>query len=113
MKKLLLITVLLVAITTNLLAQKNSIIDIKKIENNQLKISAKEEMNINLRFNLEQEDFCNVIISDKRMNDVSSVKNCKNGEYKIAFAIEEGEQYIVTFIGLNPIKLVTTTVAEN
>ncbi|NDP27409.1 MAG: hypothetical protein GZ087_08305 [Flavobacterium sp.] len=113
MKKLLLITVLLVAITTNLSAQKNSLIDIKKMENNQFKISAKEEMNIHLRFNLEPEDVYNVLICDQHMNEVSSRKNYKKGEYKIAFTIEEGEQYIVKFIGISPIKLIATTFAEN
>lgn len=113
MKKLLLITVLLVVISTKLSAQEKKIIEIKKIENNQFKINAKEEMNINLRFNLDPEDDYNVLICDKRMNEVSSRKNYKKGEYKIAFTIEEGEQYTVTFIGINPIKLVATTVAEN
>lgn len=113
MKKLLLITVLLVVISTKLSAQEKKIIEIKKIENNQFKINAKEEMNINLRFNLDPEDDYNVLICDKRMNEVSSRKNYKKGEYKIAFTIEEGEQYTVTFIGINPIKLIATTVAEN
>lgn len=113
MKKLLLITVLLVAITAKLSAQEKKIIEIKKIENNQFKIEAKEEMNINLKFNLDPEEDYNVLISDKSMNEVSSSKNYKNGEYKIAFTIEEGEQYTVKFIGINPIKLVVTTFAEN
>ena len=113
MKKLLLITVLLVAITAKLSAQEKKIIEIKKIENNQFKIEAKEEMNINLKFNLDPEEDYNVIICDKRMNEVSSRKNYKKGEYKIAFTIEEGEQYTVKFIGINPIKVVATTFAEN
>jgi len=113
MKKLLLITVLLVAITTKLSAQENKFIEIKKIENNQFKIAAKEEMNINLKFNLDPEDDYNVLVCDKRLNEVSSRKNHKNGEYKIGFTIEEGEQYTVKFIGTNPIKLVATTLAEN
>ena len=113
MKKLLLITVLLVVISTKLSAQEKKIIEIKKIENNQFKINGKEEMNINLRFNLDPEDDYNVLICDKRMNEMSSRKNYKKGEYKIAFTIEEGEQYTVTFIGINPIKLVATAFAEN
>jgi hypothetical protein len=113
MKKLLLITVLLVVITTKLSAQEKKIIEIGKIENNQFKIAAKEEMNINLRFNLEPEDDYNILIYDKRMNEVSSRKNCKKGEYKIAFTIEEEEQYTIKFIGINPIKLIATTFAEN
>ncbi len=113
MKKLLLITVLLVAITTKLSAQEKKIIEIKKIENNQFKIAAKEEMNINLKFNLDLEDDYNVVIFDKDMNKVSSRKKLKNGENKIAFTIEEGDQYTVNFIGTSSIKIVATTIAEN
>ncbi|WP_310558762.1 hypothetical protein [Flavobacterium sp.] len=113
MRKLLFITVLLVAFTTKLSAQEKRIIDIKKIENNQFKIAAKEEMNINLRFNLDSKDDYNVLIFDKQMNKVSSRKNFKKGENKIAFTIEEGEQYTLNFIGPNSIKLVATSTAEN
>jgi hypothetical protein len=113
MKKLLLITVLMVAITTKLSAQEKKIIEIKKIEKNQFKIAAKEEMNINLKFNLELEDDYNVLIFDKDMNKVSSRKKLKKGENKIAFTIEEGEQYTVNFIGTSSIKVVATTIAEN
>jgi outer membrane protein assembly factor BamA len=112
MKKLLLITVLLVLISTKLSAQEKNI-EIKKIENNQFKIVAKEEMNINLKFNLDPETNYSVLIFDKRMNKVSSRKKHKKGEFKITFSIEEGEQYTVKFIGINPIKLIPTTFAEN
>lgn len=112
MKKLLLITVLLVLITTKLSAQEIKIIEIKKIEKNQFKIAAKEEMNINLRFNVDLEDHYGILIVDKRMHKVSSRKNLKKGENKIAFTIEEGEQYTVNFLGTNSIKLVATAMAE-
>lgn len=103
----------MVAITTKLSAQEKKIIEIKKIEKNQFKIAAKEEMNINLKFNLELEDDYNVLIFDKDMNKVSSRKKLKKGENKIAFTIEEGEQYTVNFIGTSSIKVVATTIAEN
>lgn len=113
MKKILLITVLLVAITTKLSAQEKKIIEIKKIENNQFKIAAKEEMNINLRFNLDLENNFKVLIFDRQMNKVSSRKKFKKGENKIAFTIEEGELYTVNFIGTSSINIVATTTAEN
>ena len=113
MKKLLLITVLLVAITAKLAAQEKQNIEIKKIENNQFKITAKEEMNINLRFNLEPEDVYNVFVCDKQMHEVTSRKYYKKGAYKIAFTMEEGEQYTVKFISKSPIKLIAATFAEN
>jgi len=113
MKKLLLITVLLVAITTKLSAQEMKIIEIKNSENNQFKITAKEDMNINLKFTLEAEDVCKVLVCDKHMKELVSKINHNKGEYKVAFTIEEGEHYIIKIIGNNPIKLIATTVAEN
>ncbi|QBN19898.1 hypothetical protein [Flavobacterium nackdongense] len=113
MKKLLLITVLLVAITTKGSAQDHTIIDITKNENNQFEITAKSDMNIHLKFNLESQDVCSVSVCDKRMNEVPLKKKYKKGEYKIAFTIEEGEQYIVRFSGVDPIRLITKTIAEN
>ena len=54
MKKLLLITVLLVLAATKLMAQNNDAIEIKKNETNQFKIVANEEVDINLKFNLQK-----------------------------------------------------------
>ena len=62
MKKLLLITVLLVVGTTRLTAQNHNEIEIKKNENlisndrNQFKILANEDVDINLKFILQKED---------------------------------------------------------
>jgi hypothetical protein len=112
MKKLLLITVLLVLITTKSSAQENKIIELKKIENNQFKIKANEEMNINLRYTIEQEDY-NVLISNSRKKIIFSRNHCKGGKNKIAFTMDEGEQYIVKFSSDKPIKLIATTFAEN
>jgi len=113
MKKLLLITVLLVLITTKSSAQEKKIIELKKIDNNQFKIRVNEEMDINLRFNLELEDNYNVLIYDSRKNIVLSRQNCNEGENKIAFTMDEGEQYIVKFISKKRKNVVTSTLAEN
>lgn len=113
MKRLLLITVLLVLITTKSTAQEKKIIELKKIENNQFKIRVNEEMEINLRFNLEKEEDYKVIIYDSRNSLVFKSKHCKEGKNRIGFTMDEGEQYVVKFISEKPIKLVTTTFAEN
>lgn len=111
MKKILLIIVLLVVATTKLMAQE--VIEIKKNAENQFKIEAKEKMDINLKFRLEQKDEYYVIVLDELKNTVFSKKHLKQGENKISFTMDEGEQYLVKFISMTPIKLVVTTFDEN
>ena len=113
MKKLLLITVLLVLITTKSTAQEANRIELKKIDNNQFKIKANEETEIKLKFKLANEADYQVHICTNRRNKVLSKKHCKEGDNKIAFTMEEGEQYIIKFSSEKPIKLVTATYALN
>lgn len=111
MKNILLFTVFLVVAATKLMAQNS--IEIKKNENNQFKIAAKEEMEINLKFKLDHKDEYNVVVLDSYKKTVFSKKHFKEGENKITFSMEEGEQYLVKFISITPIKLVVTTFDEN
>lgn len=120
MKKLLLITVLLVVATTELMAQNKKAVEIKNLQNfltkkemNQFKIVANEESEINLKFNLKKEEAFNVLILDKRKNIVFSRGYSKEGENKIYFNMEEGELYTVNFISAERLKLVVTTFDKN
>jgi hypothetical protein len=120
MEKLLLITVLLVMTATKLIAQNKNAVEIKKlesyiskIENNQFKIIAHEEVDINLKFNLEKEDDFNVHILDKYKNIVFSKKYNKVGENKINFIMEEEEQYTVKFINTRQENLILTAFVKN
>ncbi|WPR71177.1 hypothetical protein SLW70_14710 [Flavobacterium sp. NG2] len=111
MKKLLLITVLLVVVTTKIMAQE--VIEIKPNENTQFNIVAKERMDINLKFKVEPKDEYNVLVLDNRNKTVLSKKHLKEGENKISFTMDEGEQYLVKFNSITPIKLVVSTFDEN
>ncbi|WP_418263738.1 hypothetical protein [Flavobacterium faecale] len=111
MKKLLLIIVLLVVVTTKLMAQE--VIKINRNAENQFKIEAKEKMDINLNFRLDQKDEYKVLVLDNQKNTVLSKKRLKEGLNKISFTMDEGEQYLVKFISITPIKLVVTAFNEN
>ena len=102
MKKLLLITVLLVVATTKLIAQNKEAIEIKKNENeiskkenNEFKIVAHEEVDVNLKINLKKEETINLLILDNNKKIVFSREYYKEGENKIAFTMNEDEQYSV------------------
>jgi len=107
MNKLLLITVLLVAATTKLLAQDGAI-EIKrqasfgtvknddaKSENHQFEIVANENVDVNLKFNLKTDDNVNVLVTDKKDKVVFSKEFQKSGENRISFTMEEDEKYTV------------------
>lgn len=119
MKKSLLITVLLVVVATNVIAQtkaieiKNQETEISKKENNEFKIVAHEEVDVNLKFNLKKENAFNVLILDKLKNIVFSREYIKEGENKIEFTMEEEEQYIVKLSNPNQLTNVIVAIAEN
>lgn len=120
MKKLLLITVLLVAATTKLMAQNNNAIEIKsfekefsKKENNEFKIIAHEDVDINLKFNLKKENAFNVLILDNNKKIVFTQEYFKEGENKIAFTMEEDQQYLVKLSNQKKLTNVIVTIAEN
>jgi len=119
MKQLLLITVFIVAMTTKLLAQESKVIEIQNFgketfekQNNQFKIVAHEDLDINLKFNAKKEDVYDVVITNNKNKIVYSRENYQLGENKINFTMEEDEQYTVKLIGKNPTNLVVC-VAEN
>lgn len=105
MKNLLLITVFLVAMTTNLMAQDKNVIEIKDIsgfakqnENNQFKIVAHEELDIRLKFDLKKEEQMNIVVLNKLNKVVHTKELFKEGENKINFSMEENELYTVKLI---------------
>jgi len=119
MKQLLLITVFVVAVTTNLVAQESKTIEIQKFgnetlgkENNQFKIVAHEELDVNLKFDLKKGDVYDVIISNNSDKIVLSRENYTLGENKIYFTMEEDEQYTVKLIGKKPTNVIVC-VTEN
>ena len=119
MKKLLLITVLLVVGTAKLTAQHQNEIEIKnerllsKNEKNQFQILANEDVDINLKFNLQKEDTFNVLILDRKDNIIFSKKYRKEGENKISFIMEEKELYTIKFNNTNHQNLVLNAFAKN
>ena len=120
MKNLLLITVFLVLSVTKLMAQNNNAIEIKNLENfiskkenNQFKIIAHEEVDVNLKFDLEKEDDFKVHILDRNKNIVFSKKYNKAGGNKINFIMEEEEQYTVEFISSKQQNLILTPFVKN
>ena len=127
MKNLLLITVFIVVATTKLLAQEQGAIEIKGIEtfrtikndkitikreNQQFEIVANENLDINLNFRLKKEGNVNVLVTDTKDKVVFSKRFQKDGENKIAFAMEEDEKYTVKLVGNNQSNLVVN-VFEN
>jgi len=120
MKNLLLITVLLVMAVTKLIAQNKDAVEIKKSEhfistkeNNQFNIIAHEEVDVNLKFNLEKEDDFKVHILDRNKNIVFSKNFNKAGRNKINFIMEEKQQYTVKFISRKPQNLMLTAFVKN
>lgn len=116
MKKLLLIAVIMAAATATSVAQIKSGIEIKNLnqelskkENNEFKIVAHEEVAVNLKFNLKKEDSFNLLITDEHENIVFNKEYSKEGENKIAFTMNEQEQYTVKLT--NP-KLLTKVIVK-
>lgn len=118
MKNLLLITVFLVAITTNMVAQEKSALEVKglenqpfktlftesnliKNENNQFEIFAKEEVEVYLNFNLKTDENVTVVINDLENNIVLSKNLNKAGINKITLTMNENEKYTVKLISKN------------
>jgi alpha-glucosidase (family GH31 glycosyl hydrolase) len=112
MKNLLLITVFVVAITTNLMAQDKGAIRINHLqqrslgtktsvqkENHQFEIVAKEEVDVNLKFSLKAEDNLNIVVTDQDDKVILTKKFRKKGENRLAFTMNENEKYIVKLAG--------------
>lgn len=120
MKKLLLITVLLVAATTTALAQVKNAIEIKSLEkefskkgNNEFKIIAHEDVDVDLKFNLKKENSFNVLIVDQHEKIVFSKEYYNEGENKIAFTMEQDEHYTVRLSNPKLLTNIIVTTAEN
>jgi ABC-type Fe3+-citrate transport system substrate-binding protein len=120
MKKLLLITVLLAAVATKSEAQVKNAIEIKNIgkefsknENNEFKITAHEEVDVNLKFELKKENSFNVLITDERNNIVFSQEYSTEGENKITFTMDQDEQYIVKLSNPKLLTAVIVSTTEN
>ena len=113
MKKLLLITVLLVLATTKIMAQNKKTIEIKKNETNQFKIVANEEVDINLKFDLQKGDVFNVFILDEGKNIIFSKEYQNEGESSIAFTMEDKEEYLVKFTSIKRQNFVFSAFAKN
>ncbi|MEO5776062.1 MAG: hypothetical protein ABIQ27_04105 [Flavobacterium sp.] len=127
MKNLLLITVFIVVATTKLLAQEKGAIEIKglekqsfrkndeninKKENHQFEIVANENVDVNLKFSLKAEGIVNVLVTDRKDKVIFSKEFQKDGENRIAFAMEENEKYTIRLVGNNQSNLVVN-VSEN
>lgn len=120
MKKLLLITVLLVASATTALAQTKNAIEINSLEkefskkgNNEFKIVAHEDVDVNLKFTLKKENSFNVLIIDQREKIVFSKEYHNEGENKIAFTMDQDEQYTVMLSNSKLLTNIIVTTAEN
>jgi hypothetical protein len=120
MKKLLLITVLLVVATTKSVAQIKNAIEIKNLEQefskkerNEFKIVAHEEVEVNLKFELKKEDAFNVLILDRQNRIVFSREYYTEGENKIAFTMDQDEQYTVKLSNPKQLTNVIVTTVEN
>ncbi len=121
MKQLILITAMLVAMTTKVLAQENKAIEIKNLptkasavhqETHQFEIVANEDVDVNLKFSLKTEDNVNVLIMDKKDKVVFSKRYHKQGENKLAFTMEENEKYTVMLNGEKQSNLIVN-ISEN
>lgn len=120
MNKLILIAALLIAAVTSSMAQVKNAIEIKNLEtelstkeNNTFKIVAHEEVDVNLKFNLKKEDSFNVLILDQNKNIVFSKEYYTEGENKIAFTMDEEQQYTVKLSNPKLLTNVVVTTAEN
>jgi hypothetical protein len=121
MKQLILITAMLVAMTTKLLAQDKNAIEIKKAHNqssvtqqetHQFEIVAKEAVDVNLKISLKTEDNLNVVVTDKKDNIILTKQFKKEGDNRLVFTMEENEKYTVVLNGNIQSNLVVS-VAEN
>ena len=119
-KKLLLITVLLVVATTKSTAQVKNAIAIENLgtafskkENNEFKIVAHEEVDVNLNFTLKKSEAFTVLILDQNRKVVFSQDYDKEGHNRIAFTMNEKEQYTVKLSHPKLLTNVIVTTAEN
>ncbi|MDI9257169.1 hypothetical protein [Flavobacterium sedimenticola] len=112
MKHLLLITVLVAALTTKLMAQDQSVITIKKIpseslktttlapqESHQFEIIAKEDTDVNLNFSFNQKDNLNIVVTDQKNRVILRKTIQKDSNNRLDFVMSENEKYKVTMIG--------------
>lgn len=120
MQKLILIAALLVVSATKSLAQVKNAIEIKNLEtafskkeNNEFQIIAHEEVDVNLKFELKKEDAFEVVVLDQNEKVVFSKGYNKEGENKIAFTMDQDEQYTVKLSNPNLLTNVIVTTVEN
>ena len=116
MKLLILITAMLVAMTTKVLAQDKNAIEIKKSvaqnETHQFEIVAHQNVDVNLKFDLKLEDKVNVVVTDNQNNVVLAKEYHKEGKNKLAFTMEENEKYTVMLNGEKQSNLIVS-LSEN
>jgi hypothetical protein len=116
MKQLILITAMLVAMTTQLLAQDKNAIEIKNSvkqkESNQFEIVANEDVDVNLKFNLKLEDKIKVLVTNEQNEVVFAKVYHKQGENRLVFTMTEKEKYTVLLNGSEYSNL-TVHLAEN
>ncbi|MGL2964337.1 hypothetical protein ACSVH2_11010 [Flavobacterium sp. RSB2_4_14] len=107
MKQLILITAFLVVAATKLVAQENAI-EIKNSqkvtselqkESHQFEIVAKEDVDVNLKFNLKLDDNVKVLVRNEQDKVVFSKVYRKQGNNKIAFSMVENEKYTIMLNG--------------
>jgi hypothetical protein len=116
MKQLILITAMLVAMTTKLLAQDKNAIEIKNSvtqkESNQFDIVANEDVDVNLKFNLKLDDKIKVLVTNEQNQVVFTKEYSKQGENKLDFTMTENEKYTVLLNGTQQSNL-TVQLSEN
>jgi len=126
MKQSILISAFLVVSATKMIAQEPKAIEIKNVENksisdngpnsktttrqnHEFSIVAHEDLDVNLKFFLKEEDKVNVVVTDSKKNVVLTEEYHKKGNNKIAFTINEDEQYTVKLSGEKRSNLVVYT----
>ena len=126
MKTLIVIAAFLLSAATKLAAQEGAIeikgqqsygtISKDAITSNQgshqFEIVAKENVDVNLKFNLKTEDNLNVVVKDKQNKVIFSKSFQKKGQNKIEFSMEEDEKYVVMLDGEKQSKMIVDLFKE-
>ena len=114
MKQLILIAAFLVAAATKLMAQEQTPLEIKSTgnssekvkENHEFALVAHEDLEVNLKFFLKEEDKVKVTVTDSRQNVVMTKEYSKQGNNKIDFDMAKEELYNIRLTGEKPSNLV-------
>ncbi len=114
MKQLILIAAFLVAAATKMIAQELVPIEIKKMEkssvvangNHEFAMVAHEDLEVNLKFFLKEEDKVKVMVTDSNENVVLNKEYKKQGNNKVDFEMEKEEKYSIKLSGEKPSNLV-------